>query len=88
MDFQTVWWEFRDGIKHAHTATMLVLKGTQRQVLVDKVPDVANVAIGALSFGQFLGDRPFSLTLALSGAAIWVILMALSIVLANERNDS
>lgn len=56
-------------------------------MLVDKVPDVANLATGALSFGQFLGDRPFSFTLAACGVAIWVILMALSIVLANERNN-
>ena len=57
-------------------------------MLVDKVPDVANLAIGALSFGQFLGDRPFSFTRALYGVGMWVILMAWTIVLASERDDT
>jgi hypothetical protein len=68
--------------------TMLLLNRAQRAVLVDKVPDVANLAIGALSFGQFLGDRPFSFTRALFGVGMWVILMAWTIVLASERNDT
>ena len=55
-------------------------------MLVDKLPDVANLAIGALSFGQFLGDRPFSFTLALCGAAIWLTLMGWAIALANGGN--
>ena len=46
---------------------MLRLKREQRQVLVDKVPDVANLVIGALFLGQFLSDRPFSPVLALFG---------------------
>ena len=46
---------------------MLRLNRAQRAVLVDKVPDVANLAIGALSFGQFLGERPFSFMRALCG---------------------
>ena len=65
---------------------MLLLNRAQRAVLVDKVPDVANVAIGALSFGQFLGDRPFSVALALCGIAMWVVLMAWAIALANGGN--
>ena len=32
----------------------------QRQMLIDKLSDAANLALGALVFGQFLGDRPFS----------------------------
>ena len=66
---------------------MLLLNRAQRAMLVDKMPDVANLAIGALSFGQFLADRPFSFTLALGGAAIWVISMTWAIALANEGNE-
>lgn len=33
---------------------MLLLNQARRAMLVDKMPDVANLAIGALSFGQFL----------------------------------
>ena len=39
---------------------MLELKQGQRAVLVDKLPDFANVAAGAMVVGQFLSDRPFS----------------------------
>lgn len=66
---------------------MLLLNRAQRAVLVDKVPDVANLAIGALSFGQFLGERPFSFMRALCGVGMWMILMAWAIVLADERNE-
>ena len=41
--------------------------------------------MGTLFFGQFLGDRPFSLTLALCGLGVWIALMAFTIVLAAER---
>jgi Na+-transporting methylmalonyl-CoA/oxaloacetate decarboxylase beta subunit len=68
-------------------AAMLLLNRTQRAMLVDKLPDVANLAIGALSFGQFLADRPFSLTLGLCGLAIWVVLMAWAISLASGGNE-
>ena len=43
---------------------MLVLKGKQRAMLLDKVPDIANLAIGALVFGQFLSDSMHSVELA------------------------
>jgi hypothetical protein len=60
--------------------TMLLLNRAQRAMLVDKMPDVANLAIGALSFGQFLADRPCSLAVALCGAAIWVIVAFITII--------
>ena len=66
---------------------MLLLNDAQRALLVDKVPDVANLAAGALFFGQFLGDRPFSLTMALWGLGVWIALMAFTIGLAAERKD-
>jgi hypothetical protein len=67
--------------------TMLLLNREQRAMLVDKLPDVANLAVGALSFGQFLADRPFSSTLAICGAAIWLALMAWTIALADGGNE-
>jgi len=48
----------------------------QRQMLIDKLPDAANLALGALVFGQFLGDRPFSMTLAVLGIGTWMVLFA------------
>ncbi len=57
-------------------------------MLVDKLADVANLAIGALSFGQFLADRPFSFALALCGVGMWGVLMAWAIVLADGGNEA
>ena len=65
---------------------MVVLSSRQRAVLVEKLPDIANVAAGALVFGQFLGDRPYSLALALYGVGIWSALMGFVLLLAMENS--
>ena len=67
--------------------TMLLLNDAQRGLLMDKVPDFANLAVGALLFGQFLGDRPFSLSLALCGLGSWAVLFAWAVVLAARKKD-
>ena len=67
---------------------MVILNQRQRAVLLDKVPDAANLAVGALFFGQFLADRPFSFALALWGAGIWLGLFCWVTVLASERSNS
>ena len=63
--------------------TMLELKPGQRAVLIDKVPDLANVAAGALIFGQLLGERKFSLSTALTGIGIWLVLVGWAVALAR-----
>jgi hypothetical protein len=50
--------------------TMVGLNREQRRTLADKLPDMANVAVGALVFGQFLGDRPFSPIAAIGGGVL------------------
>jgi len=45
---------------------MLGLRERQRAVLIDKVPDLANIAAGALIFGQLLGEGPISPVIALT----------------------
>jgi hypothetical protein len=52
-------------------------------MLVDKVPDFANLVIGALFLGQFLGDGPFSLALALFGIAAWVVITGFALTVAG-----
>ena len=64
--------------------TMLELNRHQRHVLVDKLPDVANVAAGALVFGQFLGNTTFSPRLAALGVTLWALLFAGSVILARR----
>lgn len=62
---------------------MLRLNRPQRAVLTEKLPDVANLGVGALLFGQFVGDRPFSALLAVAGFAIWIGLMAITLTIAR-----
>jgi hypothetical protein len=52
-------------------------------MLVDKVPDMANLAVAALFFGQFLDNRAFSAALALFGIGIWMFLIGCAYVLAE-----
>jgi len=67
---------------------MLDLKQAQRNMLADKLPDAANLAAGALFFGQFLGDQPFSLILAVFGITAWTVLIAWALVLAGGKSES
>ena len=52
---------------------MLRLKPGQRRVLIDRVPELANVIVGSLFFGQFLTEREFSYALALTSVALWFV---------------
>jgi len=53
-------------------------------MLIDKLPDAANLALGALVFGQFLQDRPFSRVLAAAGVGLWLALVGYALVLGQE----
>ena len=63
---------------------MLELKPRQRDVLIDKLPDVANLAAGGLVFGQLLGERPFSLRVAFLGVGVWLFVMAYCLFLGRR----
>lgn len=58
---------------------MLVLKREQRELLADTFKDIANVAAGAIVFGQFLSDGVFSFSLALVGATLWIVFVAFAV---------
>ena len=66
---------------------MVELSEAQRRVVVDKLPDMANVAAGAMVFGQFLADRPFSIVLAAGGIISWLALGAYTLFLARGRKS-
>jgi hypothetical protein len=61
---------------------MLVLKRSQRALVGEKLTDAANLALGALLFGQALTDR-FSVLLALLGLMLWGCLMTWGAVLVG-----
>ena len=65
---------------------MLRLKARQRTVLVEKLPDLANLAVAGLVFGQLLGAETFSPRVALGGVALWFFGTGLAIVFAGEES--
>ena len=62
---------------------MLRLNRRQRDVLVEKMPDVANLVAASTFLGQLLTDPPFSIRLAIAGIATWTLLWALTLLLAE-----
>jgi hypothetical protein len=66
---------------------MLELRERQRAVLIDKVPDLANVAAGALIFGQLLNERPISPVIAVTGLGVWVVLAGFALALARKEKQ-
>ena len=65
--------------------TMVGLSEEQRRMLIDKLPDAANLALGGLVFVQFLGDRPFSVPAAALGLVAWAAFLGGAFVLGRER---
>jgi len=63
---------------------MLVLNRQQRVLLAETVRDMANIAAGAMVFGQFLGTQMFSVWVAIGGMSLWIGLEAYAISLAAE----
>ena len=60
---------------------MLRLTNPRREILAEKFGDLANLAVGALVFGQAIGEDAFSPEVAIAGTAIWLLLMAFMLVL-------
>jgi len=46
---------------------------------------MANLGVGTMVFGQFLRQQPFSSGVALAGVAFWLVLIALTLVLAGGK---
>ncbi len=44
------------------------------RVVIEKLFDVANIAIGALVFGQFLNPEGFHLGVSVLGSIIWLLI--------------
>ena len=67
---------------------MLRLKPRQREMLADKLPDLANIGAAILVLGQFVGQQPLSPPLFVAGLAMWALLSAVAFSIAEEQNDS
>ena len=64
---------------------MLRLTDGQRAVLVQAFPAAANLGLGALVFGQFLRQQPFSIALAVAGIGVWLVGVAVALLLAGGK---
>jgi len=64
---------------------MLRLNRRQREVLIEKLPDVANLVAASTFLGQFLADHPFSTRLALGGITASTLLWVVTLLLAEEK---
>jgi len=64
---------------------MVEFTDPQRAVLVQALPAVAHLGVGALVFGQFLRDQPFSFWLAFVGIGIWLWFVGVAVVIAGGR---
>ena len=63
---------------------MLRLTKERRAILAEKFGDLANLAVGALVFGQAIGQEVFSPWVAVVGMAIWLVFTGLTYALAGE----
>lgn len=63
---------------------MVRLTAEQRVVLVDKVPDLANLGVGVLVFGQFVGPQPVSFWLLSAGLVLWAVFIGAVLLIAGD----
>ena len=60
--------------------TMLVLTDERRRYVAEGLRGVANLAAGAMIFGQVVGTASFSRGVAVVGLSVWVGLMGLGFI--------
>ncbi|MBI2186221.1 MAG: hypothetical protein HYU37_03740 [Acidobacteria bacterium] len=62
---------------------MLRLTHRQRAVVVEKLPDLANIVVGVLVLGPLVGDNPLSMGLIISGLTVWIALAGFTLLMAG-----
>ena len=55
-------------------------------VIVEKLPDLANLAAGVLVLGQFVGEEPASVWRMILGAALWTGLAGVTLLIAGGES--
>ena len=49
-----------------------------RQLLAEKMMDVANIAVAAMIFGQFISGQTFRIGVGVAGVALWIFIYSFS----------
>ena len=65
---------------------MLRFKPRQRAVIVQKLPDLANLIAGVFVLGQFVGEEPASVWRVIVGLALWAGLAGVTLVIAGGES--
>jgi hypothetical protein len=50
----------------------------RRELLAEKLMDVANIAVAALIFGQFVSGQPFRVDLGILAIVLWAFIYCVS----------
>lgn len=50
----------------------------RRQLLAEKLMDVANIAVAATIFGQFVSGQPFQISAGIIGISLWALIYGAS----------
>ena len=66
---------------------MLRLRAGQRRLLIHVFRELANFGVLSLLFGRFVSERPFSVTLAVTSAVLWTILVVVAFRLAAREAE-
>jgi hypothetical protein len=64
---------------------MIRLRKRQRAMLVEKIPDLANLAAAGLIFGQFVSGQQFSLAIAVAGVVTWAGMIGWTLIIARDE---
>jgi hypothetical protein len=67
--------------------TMVEYGRRQRVLLAETLRDVANIAAGAMVFGQFLGEHRFSPSIALLGFVVWACLVVFALSFIGRKDS-
>ena len=66
---------------------MLRLNQPQRSALSETLRELANLAVGALVLGQFVGNEPSTWWLTFAGMLLWLIIVAWALVLEKGADN-
>ena len=63
--------------------TIVVFSAEQRKLLAETLRDLANIAAGAMVFGQFVSTGTFSVSLAVVGGGLWIAIVGYAVTIAK-----
>ena len=64
------------------------MRPRRRAVPSETFRELANLTAGAMVLGQFVGERPRSMSVLFSGAAMWLTLVGLALFYAGDKSWS